>query len=70
MLSVLNRLLTDYYRKQHPTTKTYSHIPYNTKDPSRTRIYFWLGSENLNKLINDIKYLDQTSKLHDHTLYY
>ena len=24
-----NNFLTDYYRKLHPTTKTYSHIPYN-----------------------------------------
>ena len=58
--------LTDYYRKLHPTTKTYSHIPYNKKDSSRTRIDFWLGSENLLELIKDIKYLDRTSKLHDH----
>ena len=58
--------LTDYYRKLHPTTKTYSHIPYNKNDSRRTRIDFWLGSENLLELIKDIKYLDRTFKLHDH----
>ena len=61
-----NSFLIDIFRQLYPERKTYSHIPFNKRDYSRTRIDFWLVSDTIPNHVKEINYLPLLSKLFDH----
>ena len=61
-----NSFLIDIFRQLYPERKVYSHIPFNKRDFSRTRIDFWLVSDTISNNVREINYLPLISKLFYH----
>ena len=52
-----NSFLIDIFRQLYPERKVYSHIPFNKRDFSRTRIDFWLVSDTISNHVREINHL-------------